>query len=51
VLRRQLERWLDEADVAIDGKRPWDIQVHNSDLYGRVWAYGTLGAGEAYVEG
>jgi cyclopropane-fatty-acyl-phospholipid synthase len=51
VFRRQLERRLNGAGVAINGRRPWDIQVHNSNLYGRVWAYGTLGAGEAYMEG
>ncbi len=42
---------LAEADIRIGGDRPWDIQVHNEDLYARVVRQGTLGAGEAYMEG
>lgn len=42
---------LSRADVQINGPRPWDIQVHNDDLYGRVLKQGTLGVGEAYMEG
>ena len=41
---------LEEADVRVGGDRPWDIQVHNEDMYGRVLREGTLGAGEAYLE-
>lgn len=39
------------ADVRVDGDRPWDIRVHNPDVYKRVLQEGTLGAGEAYLEG
>ncbi|MGB0513658.1 MAG: cyclopropane fatty acyl phospholipid synthase [Wenzhouxiangellaceae bacterium] len=39
------------ADVAINGSRPWDLQVHDDRLYRRVLAEGTLGAGEAYMDG
>lgn len=39
------------ADIRINGDRPWDIQVHNEDLYKRILHTGTLGAGEAYMEG
>lgn len=42
---------LAEADIRIGGDRPWDIQVHNENLYSRVMRQGTLGAGEAYMEG
>ncbi len=42
---------LAEADIQVGGDRPWDIQVHNEELYRRVIREGTLGAGEAYLEG
>ena len=42
---------LEHADVQIDGNRPWDIQVHNDDLYKRILTEGALGVGESYMEG
>jgi cyclopropane-fatty-acyl-phospholipid synthase len=39
------------ADVRINGDRPWDIQVHNEGLYERVIRWGSLGFGEAYMDG
>jgi cyclopropane-fatty-acyl-phospholipid synthase len=39
------------AQVEINGKNPWDIKVHNEALYGRVMANGSLGLGEAYMDG
>jgi cyclopropane-fatty-acyl-phospholipid synthase len=42
---------LDGAGVTVNGDAPWDIQVHDERLYSRVLRDGTLGVGEAYVEG
>jgi len=42
---------LEKADIKINGDRPWDIQVHNEDLYARVMQQGSLGLGEAYMDG
>ena len=42
---------LEPVDIRINGSRPWDIQVHNEDLYARVVKQGTLGAGESYMDG
>ena len=39
------------ADVQINGDRAWDMQVHNTELYGRILGQGSLGVGEAYMEG
>jgi len=39
------------ADIEIDGTRPWDLQVHDERVYQRVLAEGTVGAGEAYMDG
>jgi cyclopropane-fatty-acyl-phospholipid synthase len=44
-------RLLAEAGVTLNGPEPWDPQVHNRDLYNRVLAQGTLGLGEAYMDG
>lgn len=49
--RRLVEKLLEPSDIRIGGHRPWDLQVHDDRLYRRVLATGTLGAGEAYVEG
>jgi cyclopropane-fatty-acyl-phospholipid synthase len=49
--RRQVEGMLAAADIRINGDRPWDVQVLNDDLFTRVIAEGTLGAGEAYMDG
>lgn len=42
---------LKEADIEINGSRPWDLQVHNEQLYQRVLTKGSLGFGEAYMDG
>ena len=39
------------AGVTINGPEPWDIQIHDDRLYARVLREGTLGFGEAYVDG
>ncbi|MBV1790163.1 cyclopropane fatty acyl phospholipid synthase [Marinobacterium sp. D7] len=39
------------ADVRINGDRPWDIQVFDDRLYSAVLTRGTLGFGEAYMDG
>lgn len=42
---------LAQADIQINGSRPWDVQVRNDELFSRVLQQGTLGAGEAYMDG
>jgi cyclopropane-fatty-acyl-phospholipid synthase len=49
--RLRVERLLATADVRIDGDRSWDIRVSNDRFYRRVLLEGSLGAGEAYMEG
>jgi cyclopropane-fatty-acyl-phospholipid synthase len=39
------------AGITLNGDHPWDIQVHNDGLYKRVLHQGSLGFGEAYIEG
>lgn len=49
--RRIVERLLGDSDIRIDGDRPWDVRVHDDRLYARVLRSGTLGLGEAYMDG
>ncbi len=49
--RRKLDSILAPADIQIDGDRPWDLQVRDDRFFSRVFADGTLGLGEAYMDG
>ena len=49
--RRFIEGVLEAADVRLDGQRPWDIQIFDTRMPDRVLAHGTLGLGEAYMDG
>ena len=42
---------LADAGITVGGHAAWDIRVHDPRLYARVLRDGTLGAGEAFVEG
>jgi cyclopropane-fatty-acyl-phospholipid synthase len=46
-----IAKLLAKADITINGSRPYDIQVHNEDLYSRIIKEGSLGLGEAYMDG
>ena len=49
--RAFFEKVLAKADIQIGGSRPQDIQVHDERLWNRVIRHGTLGLGEAYMDG
>ncbi|MBI4066012.1 cyclopropane fatty acyl phospholipid synthase [Candidatus Kaiserbacteria bacterium] len=49
--RTFIEELLKKADVTIGGSRPQDITVHDERTFNRVIRYGTLGLGEAYMDG
>ncbi len=49
--RHKVSELLQAADIRVGGGRAWDIQVHNEKLYDRILAEGSLGAGEAYMDG
>jgi cyclopropane-fatty-acyl-phospholipid synthase len=51
VLEKKFSTELEKAGVTINGSRPSDIQVHNKRVYKRVLFEGTLGFGEAYMDG
>jgi cyclopropane-fatty-acyl-phospholipid synthase len=42
---------LAQAGIEVNGKNPWDVQVHNPNLYSRALQETSLGLGEAYMDG
>lgn len=42
---------LAEAGVEVNGRRPWDIRVHDRRVFGRVLVGGSLALGETYMDG
>ena len=49
--RKWVEGLLGLADVRVNGDRPWDMRVADGRVFGRILREGTLGLGEAYVDG
>lgn len=50
-LKDKASALLKQADIVVGGDRPWDIAVYNDRLYGEVFWRGSLGLGEAYMDG
>ena len=42
---------LAQAGLELNGKNPWDPQIHNERLYDRVFKGGSLALGESYMDG
>lgn len=49
--KRSLQELLVKADIRILGTRSWDMQVHDERVYERVIRKGSVGLGEAYMDG
>ena len=49
--RARIAERLATAGVRIDGAAPHDLRVHDPALFARVFAHGSLGLGEAYMDG
>lgn len=49
--REIVARLLLGAGITINGQEPWDIRVRDERLYPRILRQGSLGLGEAYMEG
>ena len=48
---RFFQEMLEPAGIRLNGSNAWDIRVHDARLLSRVVRHGTLGLGEAYMEG
>jgi len=51
VYKRKVDSLLEYADIHIGGDQPSDLQIHNPDTYARIFGKGTIGFGEAYMDG
>ena len=49
--RKIVEELLRQADVRLNGDRSWDLRIHNDRLFSRLLCHGSLGLGEAYMDG
>jgi cyclopropane-fatty-acyl-phospholipid synthase len=46
-----LHELIGEAGIRFNGSNSWDIQVRDDELYRRIMTQGSLGFGEAYMDG
>ena len=46
-----VRQFLEPADIRVNGDRPWDIRIHNSDFFNYVMSGGSLALGESYMAG
>lgn len=46
-----LNKLVEEAAIKFNGNAPWDIQIYHEDAYRQILSKGSLGFGEAYIEG
>src|SRR3954452_19678850 len=42
---------LAKAGIEIDGPHPWAIRIHDSAMFARALAQGSIGLGESYMDG
>jgi len=49
--RKIMEEMLDLAGIRVDGSNPWDMRVHQPELFDQVAAGGSMALGNAYVKG
>jgi cyclopropane-fatty-acyl-phospholipid synthase len=50
-LQTRVTSLLADCGIRIGGEAPWDIQIRDEHFYSRVIAHGSLGLGEAYMDG
>lgn len=48
---QQAQDILSKAGITINGSAPYDMQVHNENLYTRIFSGGSLALGESYMDG
>lgn len=48
---RLLEQVIDGSGIRFNGDAPWDVQVMDPETYRRIISKGSLGFGEAYMDG
>ncbi|MBI2415307.1 MAG: cyclopropane fatty acyl phospholipid synthase [Candidatus Kerfeldbacteria bacterium] len=51
MMKQFITNLLHQANIAVAGDQPWDIAVHDDRFYRAVGTHGSLGLGEAYMNG
>ncbi len=51
IYKKIINSLLNKAGITINGTSPWDIHIKNENFYKRVFFNGSLGFGEAYIDG
>jgi cyclopropane-fatty-acyl-phospholipid synthase len=51
MFKEKITQLLKKAGIEINGKNPWDVQVHDERLYRRIALGGTVALGESYMDG
>ena len=49
--KKKAQEILSLVNIQINGKNPWDVQVHNDAVYEKIFAGGSLAIGESYMAG
>jgi cyclopropane-fatty-acyl-phospholipid synthase len=49
--RDKVESLLERAGIVLNGNQPWDMRVLDPRAYSRILSQGSLGLGEAYMDG
>lgn len=49
--KKVIQELAEQCGMRIDGSNPWDPQVKDERFYNRVFAHGSIGLGESYMEG
>ena len=49
--KRAIVDLLGSAGISVNGPNPWDMRVNDARVYPRIVAQGSLGLGEAYMDG
>ena len=47
----KINELMEQAGIAINGPKSWDIKLYDQRWYQRVWRDGNLGLGESYMDG
>lgn len=50
-MQEQIKQTFGEAGIEINGDQPWDLQVKDDRLWRRIALKGSMGFGEAYMDG
>lgn len=51
IVKRYVHKTLQNADIHLNGNRPWDLQVYDERFFPKVLLHGSLGMGESFMEG